>query len=90
MEITMKREVQITNALGLNAGNAPHLVQMANGFKSSVWIETEDRRVNAKSLLGVISLGVKKDMKIILIAEGADEQEALDKLAEMIEKGFAL
>lgn len=85
----MKLEVQVTNALGLNASNAPHLVQLANNFKSSIWIETDDRRVNAKSLLGVISLGVKKDMKLIITAEGSDETEAVAKLAEMIEKGFA-
>ena len=85
----MTREVKITNILGLNASNAPHLVQMANSYKSSIWIETEDRRVNAKSLLGVISLGVKKDMKLTLIAEGADEKEALTGLGDMIESGFA-
>ncbi len=85
----MKREIKITNVLGINASNAPRLVQLANNFKSSVWIETEDRRVNAKSLLGVISLGVKKDMKITLIAEGADESEALDTLAAAIENGFS-
>lgn len=85
----MTREVKITNTLGLNASNAPHLVQMANSYKASIWIETEDRRVNAKSLLGVISLGVKKDMKITLIAEGADEKEALEGLGNMVENGFA-
>lgn len=85
----MTREVIITNTLGLNASNAPHLVQMANSYKSSLWIEIEDRRVNAKSLLGVISLGVKKDMKLTLIAEGADEKEALTGLGDMIESGFA-
>lgn len=85
----MTREVRITNTLGLNASNAPHLVQMANSYRASVWIETEDRRVNAKSLLGVISLGVKKDMKITLVAEGADEKDALLGLGDMIEGGFA-
>ncbi len=85
----MTREVKITNALGLNASNAPHLVQIANSYKSSVWIETEDRRVNAKSLLGVISLGVKKDMKLTLIAEGVDEKEAITGLGDMIESDFA-
>ncbi len=85
----MTRQITITNTLGINAGNAPHLVQVANTFKSSVWIETEDRRVNAKSLLGVISLGVKKDTKVILIAEGDDEAAALDGLEKMICNGFA-
>ncbi len=85
----MTREITITNTLGLNASNAPQLVQIANSFKSSIWIETEDRKANAKSLLGVISLGAKKDMNIILTAEGSDAEEAVNKLAELIEKGFA-
>ena len=85
----ISRNVVITNSSGLHARPATFFIQKANAYKCSVWIEKEDRRVNAKSLLGVISLGVKKDMKIILIAEGTDEQEAIDKLAEMIEKGFA-
>ena len=84
----MTRELKITNTLGLNASNAPHLVQKANMYKSSIWIETEDRRVNAKSLLGVISLGVKKDMNITLIAEGNDEKEALEGIGNMVENGF--
>ena len=85
----MTREITITNTLGLNASNAPQFVQIANSFKSSIWIETEDRKANAKSLLGVISLGAKKDMNIILTAEGSDAEEAVNKLAELIEKGFA-
>ena len=85
----VKKEMTITNNIGLHARPATFFIQKANTFKSSIWIEKDERRVNAKSLLGVISLGVKKDMKLILIAEGADEQEAVEKLAEMIEKGFA-
>lgn len=85
----MTREVIISNVLGLNASNAPRLVQKANAFKSSIWIETEDRRVNAKSLLGVVSLGVKKDMTLLIIADGDDQNEALDALESMINNGFA-
>lgn len=81
-------ELTITSALGLNASNAPHLVQKANMYKSSVWIETEGRKVNAKSLLGVISLGVKKDMKIVIRAEGSDEKEAVDGIVETIQNSF--
>ena len=85
----MKREIKITNTLGINASNAPMLVQFANNYKSSLWIETEDRRVNAKSLLGVISLGVKKDTVVTIIAEGVDEEVAINGLAGVIENGFA-
>lgn len=84
----MTREITITNTLGLNASNAPQLVQVANSFKCSIWLETEDRKANAKSLLGVISLGAKKDMSIVLIAEGSDAEEAIEKLSALIEKGF--
>ena len=84
----MTRELTITNALGLNASNAPRLVQVANSFKCSIWVETEDRKANAKSLLGVISLGAKKDMKVAIIAEGSDADEAVEKLSDLIENGF--
>ena len=84
----MTREITITNALGMNANNSPLLVQKANTYKSSIWIQTEERQVNAKSLLGVISLGIKKGMTITLIAEGADESAALDGLCDLIGNGF--
>ncbi len=85
----MTRNVTVTNALGLNATNAPLLVQRANGFKSTILLQTEDRQVNAKSLLGVISLGVKKGTVITLTAEGADAQDALDAVCGLVENGFA-
>lgn len=85
----MTRELTITNALGLNASNAPKIVQVANSFKCSIWLETEDRKANAKSLLGVISLGAKKDMSIVLSAEGSDAEEAVEKLSALIENGFS-
>ena len=84
----MTRELTINNALGLNASTAPKIVQVANSFKCSIWLETEDRKANAKSLLGVISLGAKKDMSIVLSAEGSDAVEAVEKLSTLIEKGF--
>ena len=85
----MTREITITNALGLNASNAPLMVQKANTYKSSVWILTGDRQVNAKSLLGVVSLGIKKGMTITVIAEGADEEAAINGLEELVASGFA-
>lgn len=85
---SMTRELTINNALGLNASTAPKIVQVANSFKCSIWLETEDRKANAKSLLGVISLGAKKDMSIVLSAEGSDAEEAVEKLSTLIEKGF--
>ncbi|MBQ8005977.1 MAG: HPr family phosphocarrier protein [Clostridia bacterium] len=85
----ISREVKITNSIGLHARPATFFIQKANSYKSSIWVEKEERRVNAKSLLGVLSLGISKGMAINLIADGQDEAEALDGLAELINTGFA-
>ena len=82
------REVVITNASGLHARPATFFIQKANEYKSSIWVEKEERRVNAKSLLGVLSLGIAKDTVITLIADGADEKEAVAALADLIENNF--
>ena len=82
------REVLINNASGLHARPATFFIQKANSYKSSIWVEKEDRRVNAKSLLGVLSLGVVKGMSVTLIADGNDESDALDGLCELIASGF--
>ena len=83
------REVVITNASGLHARPATFFIQKANCYKSSIWVEKGDRKVNAKSLLGVLSLGIAKGMSITLIADGTDEDVALDGLAAVINSGFA-
>lgn len=82
------REVTITNTIGLHARPATFFIQKANSFKSSLWVEKEDRKVNAKSLLGVLSLGIAQGMTITLLADGSDEDEALDGLAELVNTGF--
>lgn len=85
----ISRDVTIKNSIGLHARPATFFIQKANSYSSSIWIEKdEDRRVNAKSLLGVLSLGIVKDMTITLIADGVDEKEALDGLEELINSGF--
>lgn len=84
----ISRDVEIKNSVGLHARPATFFIQKANSYRSSIWVEREDRRVNAKSLLGVLSLGIVKGMKITLIADGSDEQEALDGLAALIDTGF--
>ena len=83
------KEVTVNNQVGLHARPATFFIQKANTFESSIWVEKEERKVNAKSLLGVISLGVKKDMKIVLRAEGIDEKDAIDGIVGMIQNGFA-
>ena len=71
------KDVQVQNQVGLHARPATFFIQKANEFKSGIWVEKDDRRVNAKSLLGVLSLGVTKGTKITLIADGADEKAAV-------------
>ncbi len=82
------RNVQITNNVGLHARPATFFIQKANSYRSSIWVEKDDRRVNAKSLLGVLSLGIVKGMSITLIADGPDEADALEGLAVLVNTGF--
>ena len=69
----VSKEVIINNQVGLHARPATFFIQKANEFKSSIWIEKDERRVNAKSLLGVLSLGIVRGTSIRIIADGADE-----------------
>lgn len=78
----------MTNQVGLHARPATFFIQKANEFKSSIWIEREERKVNAKSLLGVLSLGVVKGGEINIIIDGEDEAEAMAALLELIETNF--
>ena len=74
--------------MGLHARPATFFVQSAHKFKSSVWVESGDRKVNAKSLLGVLSLGIAKGMTVTLIADGYDEEEAIASLEKLIDTGI--
>lgn len=82
-------EVTVVNPVGLHVRPATFFIKKANSYKSSIWVEKDDRRVNAKSLLGVLSLGVAKGMSITLIADGDDEDEAIGGLVELIETGLS-
>jgi len=84
-----EKKATIKKQIGLHARPATFLIQKANEFKSSIWIEKEERRVNAKSLLGVLSLGVAQGVTISIIADGPDETEAVDTLCELIDSDFA-
>lgn len=83
------KEVTVQNQVGLHARPATFFIQKANEFKSSIWLEKDDRRVNAKSLLGVLSLGIMGGTEVRIMAGGADEQEAVDALVALVESGFA-
>lgn len=83
----IKREVMIRNEKGLHARPATFFIQKANTFRSSIWVEIEDRKANAKSLLGVLSLGVSQGDTVTLVADGADEEAAVGGLIELV-SGF--
>ena len=83
------RDVTIQNNVGLHARPATFFIQKANSYKSSIWVEKEDCRVNAKSLLGVLSLGVMGGTTIRIHAGGADEEQAVEELVKLVESGFA-
>ena len=85
----ISRSVTIRNSQGLHARPATFFIQKANSFKSSIWVEKEDCRVNAKSLLGVLSLGIVKGTTITLIADGADETDAVAGLVALVESEFS-
>lgn len=83
------KDVLVQNQVGLHARPATFFIQKANEFKSSIWVEKEERRVNAKSLLGVLSLGIMGGTKIRIIAGGHDEEQAVEELVKLVESGFA-
>ena len=70
---------------GLHNRQATYFIQNANEYQSSLWLEMGDRKINAKSLLGVLSMGVIQGSTVDLIADGPDEIEAVDELAKMLE-----
>lgn len=82
------KEAVVNNQVGLHARPATFFIQKANEFKSGIWVEKEERRVNAKSLLGVLSLGIVKGTTITLIADGNDEKEAVQALVELVQNNF--
>ena len=83
------KDVEVKNQVGLHARPATFFIQKANEYKSSIWVEKEERRVNAKSLLGILSLGIVGGAKIRIIADGSDEQLAVDGLVKLVESGFS-
>ena len=87
--VMVSNEVTVQNSVGLHARPATFFIQRANEFKSSVWVEKDERRVNAKSLLGVLSLGIVKGTRINIVADGSDQEEAVNTLVALIESNFS-
>ena len=83
------KDVTVQNKVGLHARPATFFIQKANEFKASIWVEKEERRVNAKSLLGVLSLGIVGGTTIRIIADGSDEEAAVEELVSLVQSGFA-
>ena len=82
------KEISVQNQVGLHARPATFFIKKANEFESEIWVEKDSRKVNAKSLLGVLSLGIIGGNPIKIIADGIDERPALEALVELIENGF--
>ena len=83
-----RTEIEITNKLGLHARASAKLTQLAAGFESEVWMEKGSRRVNAKSIMGVMMLAAEKGAKVIVETAGSDEQAAMDALLKLIGNKF--
>ena len=83
------KDVVVKNQVGLHARPATFVIQKANEFKSSIWVEKEERRVNGKSLLGVLSLGIIGGTAIRIIADGSDEDLAVNSLVALVESEFS-
>ena len=83
------KEVVVKNQVGLHARPATFFIQKANEFKSSIWVQKDERKVSAKSLLGVLSLGIVKGTNIKIVADGSDEESAASSLVELIQYDFS-
>jgi phosphocarrier protein HPr len=88
MQKMMRQDVEIINKLGLHARASTKLTQTASQFASEVWIERSGRRVNAKSIMGVMMLAAGKGSMVTLEADGKDEQQAMDALVTLIVNRF--
>ncbi|EXI67321.1 MAG: Catabolite repression HPr [Candidatus Accumulibacter adjunctus] len=84
----VRAEVEIRNKLGLHARASAKLTQLAGGFASEVWMEKGSRRINAKSIMGVMMLAAGKGSTVIVETDGADEQAANEAILELIASRF--
>lgn len=84
----IKKNVILNNEVGLHARPAALFVQVANKFSSNIYIELKGKKVNGKSIIGVMSLGAFHGEEITLIGNGEDEKEAIEELSKLIEDGL--
>ena len=88
MALSVEREFDILNRLGLHARAAAQLVRLANGFASEIHVVKDGMVVNGKSIMGVLMLAAPKDTKIVVRAVGADAEEALAAIGDLIARKF--
>jgi len=84
----VEKTVEITNASGLHARPAALFVQTAGKFSSNIWIAKDEKKVNAKSIMGLMSLAIGKGVKVVIGAEGEDEQIAVKELIDLVSSGM--
>ena len=83
-----RREVTIVNTLGLHARAATRLVKCAAGFAAELWLTYGERRVNGKSIMGVLTLAAARGARLLIEADGPDAADAVTAVAELVESGF--
>lgn len=88
LDMSIDRNIEIINKLGMHARAAAQFVQLASNFQSHIEIEKDNRRVNGKSIMGVMMLAASKGSEVTLYADGEDEEESLNKLEELINNRF--
>ncbi|MDA3128723.1 HPr family phosphocarrier protein [Aliibacillus thermotolerans] len=81
----LEKQVEVKLETGLQARPAAQFVQEANRFQSDIFIEKEDKKINAKSIMGIMSIAVRRGEKIQLVVDGVDEEEAMESLTKFIE-----
>ena len=83
-----RRELEVVNKLGLHARASAKLTQAAAQFSSEIWISRNERRVNAKSIMGVMMLAAARGTKVVLETDGADESAAIETLTQLFADRF--
>jgi len=81
-----EKQVEVKLKMGLQARPAALFVQEANRFSSTIFLEKDDKKVNAKSIMGIMSLAINSGSTITLTADGVDENEAIDALVQFVQK----
>ena len=80
----VQKDIHIRSDIGLQSKSLAEFIQKASNYKSSIWLEKDEKKANAKSMLGILALGINESTDVRLIAEGEDEEIALKELEEYI------